>query len=276
MNITREIIESYCDDVLFRENNVFKFIESLESILASINENKNSVKNLRHLRVCFTNRLLKEFDTTKKYIIIPSHKSPAIYLAQKLYPPKNFKVGTLRLTIRNTIFEFKDKFTEPKGDYFDALKVQECLELSQLKFNTVDYIQRQNGLIYILIFDHSHKDNDSIFEVYKSGFSAIKLFPAKNKQEYADPCFVFLHELGHRLHHAMTGDVSVIPEFFKKFTEKFSTEGFKVSELFAHFFATAVLNETHLAKHSPFYGDSLESLRQQVTDLFIEEFSSIY
>lgn len=274
MDITRESIKGYCDDVLFNENDVFKFVEALESILNSIGKNKNCVKHLRYLRSCFTNRLLDEFNTIEKYIIIPSHKSPAMYLAQKLYPPKNFKVGVLRSTIKNTVSEFGDKFIKPKGDIFSASKIQECLELSQLKLNTVDYIEKQHGLIYILIFDHSHKDNDSVFEVYKSGFSTIKLFPAKNEQEYTDPCFVFLHELGHRLHHAITGDVSIIPDFFKEFTKKFSTEGFKVSELFAHFFATAVLNETHLAKHSPFYDDSLKSLRRQVTDLFIKEFSS--
>lgn len=268
MEVTKENIKYYCDDILFQESDVLNFAEALEKILNLIRGSENPVKNLRYLRECFTGELLYEFSARHKYIIIPSHKSPAMYLAQKIFPSKNLKVGTLRATIKATISEFQDKFTEPKSELFNTSKIQECLDLAQTKFNTVNYIQKQKGLIYTLIFDHSHKDNDSVFETYKSGFSVIKLFSSKNEEDYPNPYFVFLHELGHSLHYAITGDFSIIPDFFKKFAEKFSSDTVKKSELFAHFFAIAVLNDTHLAKHSTFYDDSFKDIRQRASDLF--------
>lgn len=115
----------------------------------------------------------------------------------------------------------------------------------------------KNQHLFIFLFQARHKNEDSFCRCMNMTDGSVvadiyMLIPHKDLE--ATPQSMFLHELGHCVNIALTGNPEVVPEDFALVTSLIGVnqDDCDVSEFFAHCFAMSLLIEPDLLKADPF------------------------
>lgn len=115
----------------------------------------------------------------------------------------------------------------------------------------------KNQHLFIFLFQARHKNEDSFCRCMNmtDGSTVADIYMLIPHIDYeATPQSMFLHELGHCVNIALTGDPEAVPEDFEMVTFLIGVnqKDCNVSELFAHCFAISLLMELDLLNADPF------------------------
>ena len=139
------------------------------------------------------------------------------------------------------------------------LTAELAAETTSIADRVYDFSHRvlKNQHLFIFLFQARHKNEDSFCRCMNMpGGSVVAdiymLIPHKDLK--ATPQSMFLHELGHCVNIALTGNPEVVPEDFALVTSLIgmNQDNCDVSEFFAHCFAMSLLIEQDLLNADPF------------------------
>ena len=111
--------------------------------------------------------------------------------------------------------------------------------------------------LFIFLFQARHNKEDSFcrcMNMLDGNMAADIYMLIPHKDHEATPQSMFLHELGHFVNIALTGNPEIVPEDFALVTSLIGVnqDDYDVSEFFAHCFAMSLLIEPDLLKADPF------------------------
>lgn len=186
-------------------------------------------------------------------VIIPPESTPTAMIPIYLNLAGNhydFIDGINRLISRC------DELVAPVYPAVTEKEIRATLSAAQRAFKMIDIIAPDYPL-RIYRFDYAHTDKNSECAILNGDDrqSVIFSFHPREKDAY-DRIFIFAHELGHALHYALTGDVSIAPNGFDRLN---ATIGVKldtpkvIQESFADATAIAILGSSNsrLKSHLP-------------------------
>jgi Zn-dependent peptidase ImmA (M78 family) len=266
MGISKKEIIEKCIEIR-NEENACVFASKLEEMIEKIEEEKDRVSKLRHLRRFMTDEFWKVFDKSNGVLVFNEKESPFMNLAFYLVNKKASSVSSIRKITNRVIDEYKTKYIPPKSSIISLEEIRRVLSISNKKMKLLDFLIKKN-ILHILIFNHSNKEFSSVFELYHNNYSIIRLFSISSADIH--PVFVFLHELGHRFHFNLTGDTSIIPNGFIEIVNSLNLKAdYDLSELFANFFAVAVMHNTEFHQCSPFLGGRIEEMGERIEEYYM-------
>jgi hypothetical protein len=266
MGISKKEIIEKCIEIR-NEENACVFASKLEEMIEKIEEEKDRVSKLRHLRKFLVEQFWEVFDKSNGVLVFSEKESPFMNLAFFLVNNKNSSVSNIRKITKQVINDYKAKYIAPKSSIISLEEIRRVLSISNKKMKLLDFLIKKN-ILHILIFNHSNKEFSSVFELYHNNYSIIRLFSISSDDIH--PVFVFLHELGHRFHFDLTGDTSVIPNGFIEILNLLNLkEDYDLSELFANFFAVAVMHNTEFHQCSPFLGGRIEEMGERIEEYYM-------
>ena len=186
-------------------------------------------------------------------VIIPPESTPAAMLPVHVKMEGNhydFVDGMSRLLNRC------DEFISPIHPAISEKDIRATLSAAQRAFGMIDIIA-PNCPLRIYRFDYSHITKNSECGILNgdSRQSVIFAYHPRENETYGN-VFIFAHEIGHALHHALTGDVNIPPDGFDSFNAglgvKLDTSKTK-QEGFADAAAIAILGSSNskLKSHLP-------------------------
>lgn len=153
-----------------------------------------------------------------------------------------------------------DDITENYDDCDDEfLTAEAMLEAMKIADRVYDFSKRvlRSLHMFIFLFHAKHRTEDSFCRCMKMADGNVvadiyMLIPHKDQE--ATPESMFLHELGHCVNIALTGDPEIPPEDFALVTSLIGVaqDYCDVSEFFAHCFAISLLIEPDLLNADPF------------------------
>ena len=141
----------------------------------------------------------------------------------------------------------------------EFLTAELATEVMGIADRVYDFSHRvlKNQHLFIFVFQARHKNEDSFCRCMNMLDSSVEadiymLIPHKDLE--ATPPSMFLHELGHFVSIALTGNPEVVPEDFALVTSLIGVnqKDCDVSEFFAHCFAMSLLIEPDLLNADPF------------------------
>jgi len=117
-----------------------------------------------------------------------------------------------------------DEFIEPIETIITEEEISETINVAQNTFRIMEIIAPKEYKLKILRFNYSHiKHNAECAIPDNSRYcNALLLYHSRNLEsspEMTNRVLVFAHELGHALHLALTGDITILPDGFDKFNE---------------------------------------------------------
>ena len=115
----------------------------------------------------------------------------------------------------------------------------------------------QNHHIFIFLMPAIHRAEDSFCRCFKTtqGQACVDIYlTVPHTDRTATPQSILLHELGHCVNLALTGDLEKLPEDFQLVTSLIGMNqpDCDLKEFFAHCFAMSLLIEPELQKADPF------------------------
>lgn len=146
---------------------------------------------------------------------------------------------------------------EECGEEF--LTAESAAEAMSIADRVYDFSHRvlKNQHLFIFLFQERHKKEDSFCRCTRMADGSVAadiymLVPHTDHE--ATPQSMFLHELGHCINIALTGNPEVVPEDFVLVTSLIGVnqDDCDVSEFFAHCFAMSLLIEPDLLNSDPF------------------------
>ncbi len=137
---------------------------------------------------------------------------------------------------------------------FDVVK--ETMEFADRAYSLSQNLFR-NQHFFIFLIPAKHQAEDSFcrcFETSKSSACADLYLTVPHMEQAATPQSILLHELGHGVNLALTGNVDLQPEDFILVTSLIglTQSSYDRKEFFAHCFAMSLLVEPDLQKADPF------------------------
>lgn len=214
-------------------------LEALVHETAQLKSEKNSLYSA--LRFIVNSTMQKKEGIKRSYRIYHGCESNCAYL----YTYWNYTLSPEKNTasITKLIHDLRQDFAKPCGKRTTIKQVKEVmsvLEANMVLFNK-DYGRKY--FLDIVLVNNTYREYNSKISVinYFNGHLRECIFASYVITETAKPPeVVFLHELGHAIHHQLTGSVSVLPEGFRELTESlFSNIHNKdqLVELFADLFS---------------------------------------
>ena len=139
------------------------------------------------------------------------------------------------------------------------LTIEAALEAMKITERVYDFSQRvlKGRHLFIFFFAARHKKEDSFCRcmTMSDGSLAADIYMLiPHKDHEATPQSMFLHELGHCVNIALTGDPEVPPEDFALIMKLIEVDKVEcdIPEFFAHCFAMSLLIEPELLSVDPF------------------------
>jgi hypothetical protein len=160
------------------------------------------------------------------------------------------KPDTIKLNILNFV-DMLERITEPKSIILTKTQVSDLISQAQ-RIRAVELINHWHPL-FVVIIPKSDKELNSFYLPYINTIVVTAPDPERGNAEY-----VFLHDVGHALHMALTKNIEEIPQsFLPVFKVAFGTHPSKVNhkdwpDIFADSFTIAVSYKTPLHKTNPF------------------------
>lgn len=164
---------------------------------------------------------------------------------------------------------------EECGEEF--LTAESAAEAMSIADRVYDFSHRvlKNQHLFIFLFQERHKKEDSFCRCMRiaDGSVAADIYMLVPHTDHeATPQSMFLHELGHCINIALTGNPEVVPEDFALVTSLIGVnqDDCDVSEFFAHCFAMSLLIEPDLLNSDPFKTVPLTTSRCSVLTSIIK------
>ena len=141
----------------------------------------------------------------------------------------------------------------------EFLTAELAVEAMNIADRVYDFSQRvlKGQYLFIFLFQAKYKKEDSFCRCMNMSDSSMATdiyMQVPHIDHEATPQSMFLHELGHSVNIALTGNPEVVPEDFALVTSLGSVNRHTcdVSEFFAHCFAMSLLIEPELLSADPF------------------------
>jgi hypothetical protein len=145
------------------------------------------------------------------------------------------------------LLERCDEYIDPVETIVTEKEMDLVLENAQKKYRILDIIAPIKPLM-IISLNHSHTKHNSECGISGTAGSRESVIFAYHPREVTPTCgrvFIFAHEIGHALHLALTGDITVMPDSFNAFNEKLNIKLQTIEdkqEAFADVTALVLLN----------------------------------
>ena len=169
------------------------------------------------------------------------------------------RVREVRQRIKSLLSCIDETIVEPSGVFLPELQEEKILTILATKFPYLEIVTAKKPLT-ILNINNTHRIYNSQCGTNEAVTAfVIQMFNMKDASFV--PEYVFLHELGHALHLAITGSVLIVPDEFIKFNNSIpgalhlEQGSIDAPELFADTFAIAVMRGTELSGFDPFHFD---------------------
>ena len=152
--------------------------------------------------------------------------------------------------------DIAENFEECDDAFLTAETAAETMKIAERVYDFSKRVLREQHL-FIFLFQAKHRTEDSFCRCMKMVDGSLvtdvyMLIPHKDHE--ATPQSMFLHEMGHCVNIALTGDPEIPPEDFVLVTclIGMNQDNCDVSEFFAHCFAMSMLCESELLNADPF------------------------
>lgn len=149
-----------------------------------------------------------------------------------------------------------ENYEECEEEFLTADAATETMKIADRVYDFSERILNGQHL-FIFLFQARHKKEDSFcrcMNMLDGNMAADIYMLVPHIDREATPQSMFLHELGHRVNIALTGNPEVVPEDFALVTSLIgmNQEDCDVSEFFAHCLAMSLLIEPDLLNADPF------------------------
>lgn len=149
-----------------------------------------------------------------------------------------------------------ENYEDCEKGFLTADIATETMQIANQVYNFSQHILTDQHL-FIFLFQARHRKEDSFCRCMNmtDGSVVADIYMMTPHKDYeATPQSMFLHELGHCVNIALTGNPEVVPEDFALVTSLIGVNQYDcdVSEFFAHCFAMSLLIEPDLLKADPF------------------------
>ena len=152
--------------------------------------------------------------------------------------------------------DITENFEECDDAFLTAEAAAETMKVAERVYDFSKRVLREQHL-FIFLFQAKHCTEDSFCRCMKMADGSVAadiymLIPYKDYE--ATPQSMFIHELGHYVNIALTGEPETPPEDFALVTSLIGVnhENSDASEFFAHCFAMSLLIEPDLLNSDPF------------------------
>ena len=243
-------------DEVAKSKSVAELKSSLTELLAFAVKNKSCRSFLREYLIELV------FEAGRPYMKpLPEQRNNVVFIPPEAAPivmiptfvplaagDREFFSGVKRLIARC------NEFTAPCGDAVSEDEMSPILESAQEKFRVLDIIAPVKPL-NIISLNNSHIVFNSQCGIGYGAAPEAVIFvyhPRADAQHTKE--FIFAHEIGHAVHIALTGGVSVLPDDFDAFNERLNIFWQTVEqkrEAFADVAAFAILNSGGLREYLP-------------------------
>ena len=149
-----------------------------------------------------------------------------------------------------------ENYEECEKEFLTADAAIETMKMADRVYDFSKRILKGQHLL-IFLFQTRHKKEDSFcrcMDMLDGSMVADIYMLIPHKDHEATPQNMFLHELGHCVNIALTGNPEVVPEDFALITSLIGVnqDEYDVPEFFAHCFAMSLLIEPDLLNADPF------------------------
>ena len=209
----------------------------------------------QELRARYDQQVMEAFmDCHPGWSVVEGNTACMMYLYRNWSFSRKVEENVAQLTA------LSDDITENYDDCGDVFLTVEAAEKTmKIADRVYDFSNRvlRGQHMFIFLFQDKHRNEDSFCRCMKMADGNVAadiymLIPHKDRE--ATPQSMFLHELGHCVNIALTGNPEVVPEDFALVTSLIGVnqEDCDVSEFFAHCFAMSLLIEPDLQSTDPF------------------------
>lgn len=210
-----------------------------------------------HQELCarYEQQIMEAFmDRHPGWSVVEGNAACMMYLYRNWPFSRKVEENTTRLTaLADNIFE---NYEECDGVFLTAELAAETMKIVDRVYNFSKRVLGGQHL-FIFLFQTRHKKEDSFCRCVNMADGSVAadiymLIPHKDLE--ATPQSMLLHELGHCVNIALTGNPEVPPEDFALVTSLIgvSQDNCDVSEFFAHCFAMSLLIEPDLLNADTF------------------------
>lgn len=152
--------------------------------------------------------------------------------------------------------EIEANYIESDQRFWTQENVTRTMEIANQAYDLSHSIF-QNQHCFIFLMTASHRTEDSFCRCFKTtqGQACVDIYlTVPHIERTATPQSILLHELGHCVNLALTGDLEKLPEDFQLVTSLIGIKQLDcdLKEFFAHCFAMSLLIEPELQKADPF------------------------
>ena len=209
----------------------------------------------QELRARYEQQIMEAFmDRHPGWSVVEGNTACMMYLYRNWVLAEKAEQNSAQL--KSLADDLIENYEECEEEFLTAELVVETMNIADRVY---DFSHRVlNGQhLFIFLFQAKHKKEDSFCRCMNmaDGSVAADIYMLGPHIDHeATPQSMFLHELGHCVNIALTGNPEVVPEDFALVTSLIGVkqDGCDVSEFFAHCFAMSLLIEPDLLNSDPF------------------------
>jgi hypothetical protein len=251
-------------------------IISFQKILKKVNKRQNNIIGFFTQKELCRDIINRDLQFQKRTpglpynaMIVPEELSFAAMMAHHLDLYGNNEKSFLDSLTR--FVKRCDEFIPPIYEPATENEIKAVLSDAQKGFGMIKIIAPKNPFrIYRL--NYSHKIRNSECGLSKEGPPQSFVLLFHPRYNTCDKVYIFAHEVGHALHFALTGDITVMPEGFEEFNDprfgKFETLEER-QEGFADAASIAILGWGKLISHLP------TQYCKDISPMFVEYFKKL-
>ena len=209
----------------------------------------------QELRARYEQMVMETFmDRHPGWSVVEGNTAWMMYLYRNWSFSRKAEENAAQLTaLANDLIE---NYEDCEKEYLTADIATETMQIADQVYNFSQRILKDQHL-FIFLFQSRYRKEDSFCRCMKMSDDSVTadiymLIPHKDHE--ATPQSMFLHELGHCVNIALTGDPEIPPEDFALVMKLIGVDNAEcdVPEFFAHCFAISLLVEPNLLIADPF------------------------
>ena len=209
----------------------------------------------QELRARYEQQIMEAFmDRHSGWSVVEGNAACMMYLYRNwAFAEKAEENATQLIAIADDLIE---NYEDCEEEFLTADVATETMKISDRVYDFSQGVLKDQHL-FIFLFAARNKKEDSFCRCMTMSDGSLAadiymLIPHKDIE--ATPQSVFLHELGHCVNIALTGNPEVVPEDFALVTSLIgmNQDDCDVAEFFAHCFAMSLLIESELINADPF------------------------
>ena len=209
----------------------------------------------QELRARYEQQIMEAFmDRHPGWIVVEGNVACMMYLYRNWSFSRKAKENAAQLTALTD--DLIENYEECEEKFLTADVAIETMRIADRVYNFSQRILKDQHL-FIFLFQARNKKEDSFcrcMDMTDGSVAADIYMLVPHKDHEATPQSVFLHELGHCVNIALTGNPEVPPEDFTLVMKLIEVDKVEcdIPEFFAHCFAMSLLIEAELLSADPF------------------------